>query len=575
MDRSWKVAAQIKKSLLKEFPEWNKIILQLLYNRGILQKEGAEKFLFPKYKDLYDPFLFSDMKKAVALVRNSVKKKEKIVVYGDYDADGVTSATVLSRALKKIGGKVSVYIPDREKEGYGLNLPAVKFLLKKNAKLVITVDCGISNKEEVELLKKNGSKVIVTDHHVPPQKVPDCPIINPQYDKNYPFSDLAGVGVAFKFSQALFKSFALGEKQYKSFEAFEKWLLDLVAVGTIADCMPLIDENRILVKYGLIVLNKTKRPGLKALIKDSSLKQGEIKEQDVSFRLSPRINAAGRMKHANLAFALLAAVSDIKANDAVKKLNEANIQRQKLTDKIVKNIIQEIGEHPKEKVLFSFQEKCLVGVLGLVAGKITDIYNRPSFVMTEKEGKIIGSGRSIPVFNLIDNLNKIKSFFSHFGGHSQACGFTLKNKNLLEKFKEKFLKFAEGKIEKKDMIPIINIDMEISLKDITWELYDILLNMSPFGEGNPKPRFLTRNLKVFSSREVGQTGNHLKIFVNENLENSNCSRDCIGFGLGEEWKGKIKLGDKIDLVYEIEENHWNGNREIQLKIIDLKHSQII
>ncbi|MBT4277946.1 single-stranded-DNA-specific exonuclease RecJ [Candidatus Falkowbacteria bacterium] len=561
----WKVRKKIDKDFALKFPEVNSIILQLLNNREITEEQEMNEFLSPSYNLLGDAFLFSDMKKAVEKIEKAIQEKKKIVIYGDYDADGVTSTAVLSIGLKHLGAEVSIYIPDREKEGYGLNEQAIKKIKEKGAELIITVDCGISSFKEVELIKNLGMDIIITDHHFPPKKVPKCLIINPKSDKKYPFKDLAGVGVAFKLVQAL-----LNNKN----EAFEKWLLDLVAIGTIADCMPLIGENRVLTKYGLIVLNKTKRIGLQTLIDGASLKMGEIDSRSVSFRISPRINAAGRMRHASLAYDLLKSKSLDKANERVKKLNEANSERQKLTEKITKSILKEIGENPKDKVIFSLQKECPIGIVGLIAGKVTDVYKRPSFVLTEKDGEIIGSGRSIPSFDLIEILNELKDLFSHFGGHAGACGLTLKSKDLLSEFQKQFLSIANQKLTNDDLESVLNIDAEIDLNDITWGLFNDLIKFAPFGMGNTKPIFLTRNLKLLSKREVGQNGNHLKIFVNESLENSNCSKDCIGFGIAETWRENLKAGDKIDLLYEIDENHWNGNRELQLKVVDLRHSKI-
>ncbi len=568
--KKWKVSQKPDKEFLDKFSEINPITLGLLFDRGITEQTAIEEFLSPKYNFLNDPFLFSQMEEVVEIINNSIKKEEKIIVYGDYDADGVTSSVVLVNCLRKIGAKCDVYIPDRAKEGYSLNKKAVNFLAKNGAKLIITVDCGISSYEEIELAKEKGIKVIVTDHHHVPKKLPDCPIINPHAENNYPFKNLAGVGVAFKLVQALLKR--LGKGKFST-EAFEKWLLDLVAIGTIADCVPLVGENRVLTKFGLMVLNKTQRYGLRALIEKSASALGEIDSQTVSFRLSPRINAAGRMNHASIAYNVLISNSLGEANKLVEELNNSNLERQRITERIVKKIISEVGDNPKNKIIISLQADCPVGIVGLVSGRITDFYNRPSFVATKQGGKITGSGRSIPKFNIINFLEEIKDFFSHFGGHTQACGFTLKDENLFSDFKKKVLEAGENKLTDEDLISILNIGAEISLSDINWGFFNDLEKFAPFGQDNIKPLFLTRNLKVLSSREVGQNGNHLKIFVNNHTEEENCSLDCIGFGLSQSWRGKLKTGDIIDLVYQIDENRWNGNRNIQLKVVDLRHSK--
>ncbi len=570
MKKKWQIYRPISKEIIRQYPEINKIILQLLANRKLLQdSQEINSFLFPKYDDLHDPFLFSQMKAAVDCFFKFYQAGKKIAIYGDYDADGVTSSAVLAALFQELKVDFQVYLPDREKEGYGLNKKALDYLAQQGVKLVITVDCGISNAEEIAYAKKLGLEVIVTDHHYPPPQLPDCLILNPQIDKKYPFAKLAGVGVAFKFAQAIWRT---KEKEKTKREAFEKWLLDLVALGTIADCVPLVGENRILAKYGLIVLNKTKRRGLRCLIEKASLKKGEIDSYGVSFRLAPRINAAGRMDHANVAYKLLAARNSRKATEKASLLNDSNNARQRLTDNALKRALKEIGNKPSQKVLFFRDDECPLGILGLVAGKIAEIYHRPTFVLAAKGEELVASGRSVGNFNIIQTLGELKDYFSHFGGHAMACGFTLKKEELFDSFKQDFLSLAEKRIKADDLAPALLIDAEINFQDIDWNLLDSLKKFGPFGEGNPKPLFLTRGLKVLSRREVGQNGKHLKFFLHDCKENNNCSLDCIGFGLSGGWRRKIKPGDKLDIVYEIDENCWNGNKEIQLKIVDLKFS---
>lgn len=568
MQKKWQIAKKITQEFIDKFPEINPVILQLLYSRGITEQEKIDEFLNPDYEKLHSPFLFSDIKKTIARIKKTISKNEKIFVYGDYDADGVTSSALLISCLKKIGADCDIYIPHRENEGYGLNNEAIKTISGKDAKLIITVDCGISDFQEVEFAKDLGIEIIITDHHAPPKKLPKCLILNPQADKNYPFKELAGVGVAFKLSQALLKEFA--EEKKFSAVVFEKWLLDLVAIGTIADCVPLLGENRIITKYGLIVLNKTKRAGLKTLIKKATINKDTLDSYNVSFQLSPRINAAGRMNHANAAYKLLVSKSLEKAENLADELNKTNSDRQKLTDRITNEVISEIGDNPDKKAVILLKNECLIGILGLIAGKITSLYNRPSLILTEKNNKIVGSGRSIPKFNIIEALENLKDLFSNFGGHSQACGFTLKDKKIFPEFQKRFLELINEKLQNKDLLPIINIAAEIKLSQITWQVFDELNKFRPFGQANQQPIFLTRNLKVLSSKEVGQNGNHLKIFVNSHNEQVARNLDCIGFGIAKNWRGNLKAGNFIDLAYNIDENRWNGNRELQLKVVDLR-----
>lgn len=566
MKKQWVVKKKIDKEITDNFPDINPITLQLLFNRDITEENAIKAFLSPEYSLLNDPFLFEDMKEVVGKIKQAIENKDIITVYGDYDADGVTSSTVLSSCLKTLGAKCNVYIPDREKEGYGLNIKAVEQLKANGTKLIITVDCGISSYEQVELAKAQGLTVIITDHHFPPEQIPDCLILNPSVGSSYPFRLLAGVGVAFKLSQALFRTLWTDKK---IIEANEKWLLDVVCIGTIADCVQLIGENRILTKFGLVVLNKTKRKGLMALIEGASLVPGEIGSEDVSFKLSPRINAAGRLDHADTAYRLLSSDSETESIAITERLNSINADRQQITEKIYRKILEEEKDN-KGNIIFSLQEDCPMGIVGLVAGKIASYFNRPTFVLIKKDGSITGSGRSIPAFNMIESLWKMDDLFAHFGGHSQACGLSLKSADLFDEFKKRMLNIAKEVLTDEALLSKIVVDVDINMSEINWGLFEDLEKFSPFGMGNPKPLFLTRNLKVLSAREIGQDGKHLKLAVHNHEEENSSSCNCIGFGLSGAWRDDFKVGDTIDLVYDIDENRWNGNRELQLKVVDFR-----
>jgi len=443
-NKVWQVAPKMPSDFKNKFPEINPIILQLLYNRGLDTQEKIDKFLLPDYsQDIYDPFLFPDMEKVVKRIFQAIKNKEKITIYGDYDVDGVTSTFVLLKTFRKLGTEfVDVYLPDREKEGYGLNKNALDIISKSGCKLLVTCDCGISNFDEVEYAKKLKIDVIITDHHVVPERIPQAyAIINPQIEGSYPFKYLAGVGVAFKVAQALIKKSSLENK-----EAFEKWLLDLVALGTVTDSMPLLDENRVLTKYGLIVLNKTTNLGLRALINEAKLKLGEINTWNISYQIGPRINSAGRIDHANTALKLLLTETASQARQISQQLNKINSQRQKLVDNIVRSVREEIGSEPKELLIIREIKDLPVGIAGLIAGKIAAIYNRPTFIISLRENDVLGSGRSVKDFNLLSLLDATKKYLLRYGGHAAACGFTLKNKNSLEQFKINLKKIAQKKL---------------------------------------------------------------------------------------------------------------------------------
>jgi len=568
MEKTWKTAKPITQDFANKFPEVNPVILQLLLNRGIDTQEKIDEFLNPDYStDLHDPFLFKEMDEAAKRILQAVEKKEKIVVYGDYDADGVSASAIMVSIIKVLGGEVDVYIPFRETEGYGLNLEAVRQIADKKTQLVVTVDCGISNSKEVEALKKEGIDVIVTDHHHEPPNLPKAfATINPNLEKEkYPFKQLAGCGVAYKLAQALITK----HKKYKVNqlnEGQEKWFLDLVAIGTIADMMPLVGENRTLVKYGLTVLQKTKRPGVQELVKIMNGDLNKLDERSVGWQIAPRLNAAGRLNHASSSYQLLITDDKKEAERLAEELNQTNQQRQQITDKIsieAKNIL---GDVKDQKILIVSGENWPTGIVGLIAGRLTDEYHRPSLVISKYNGEIIGSGRSIPAFNIIEAIEKCNEFLARYGGHRQACGFTIKGESELAGFVKKMEKLATKQLSDSDLIPVIDIEAEVKLEEVDWELFENLEKFVPFGEGNPKPRFLAKDLIINEFQTVGKDAKHLRLMVKHNTE---IIRKTIGFCFGD-WCAKLKRGDKIDMVFEVDVNEWNGNRELQLKIVDLK-----
>ncbi len=576
----WQIAKPISEEFKNKFPEIDPVVLQLLWNRGIKTQEQIDEFLYPDYgQDIHDPFLFLDMEKAVERILEAVKNKEKIVVHGDYDTDGVCSALIMVSTLEALGADVAVYLPHREIEGYGLNVQTVEELGKNKVNLIITTDCGISNRKEIKRAKELGMEVIVTDHHAEPQVLPEdaLAIVDPQLKREkYPFRELSGAGVAFKVVQAILKNYKLQITNYKiDVEAFEKWLLDLVAIATVADIMPIVGENRTLVKYGLIVLNKTRRIGLKKLIESAGLNKNKwLDARNIGFQIGPRLNAAGRVNHANQAYQLLKTQDESEAQKLAEVLNKTNEERQKLSDEITAKAKEQIGKATKEKILFAIGEDWPLGIVGLVAGKIVDEYWRPTFVMTLREGKIEGSGRSIPGFDITMTLHEVKDFFSRYGGHVGACGFTLKDKNDLENFKKALCQVAEKRLVGVELEPILEVDAEVKLKKINWELFELLEKFAPFGKGNERPRYLARDLVVEKIEAVGQNGNHLRLMLSQINESTNGGKaknvkKFIGFCFGD-WCQKLKVGDKVDVVFEIDANEWNGNRELQLKIIDLK-----
>jgi len=534
MQKRWQINSKAPNDFIKRFPEYPALVLQLLFNRNIRDKNAIDEFFNPDYEEgLCDPFLMKGMEKAVERIFKAVRSKEKIIVFGDYDADGLTSTAVLVKILEALGARPDVYIPDRAKEGYGLNLEAIRRFKELGVKLIITVDCGVSDFEEVELARQLGVEVIITDHHWVGEKLPRAfAILNPKQDDcRYPFKELAGVGVAYKLAQGLVYKLKIKNEKLKINEGFEKWLLDLVAIGTVADCVPLVGEN-------------------------------------------------GRIDHANHAYKLLISESLEEAKQLSEKLEEKNYQRQKITEKIVREVKSRLSG--KEKIIFEGSENWPVGVVGLVASKLVDEANCPTLIFSKGKKQSIGSGRSIHSFNLIEAISRCSQHLCEFGGHRGAAGFTLDNSKLAD-FKDQLEAIAGEEIQSENLVPVVNIDAEINSEDINWNIYDQIAKFSPFGEGNPKPLFLVRNLKISQMRIVGNGGKHLKLklttqrggngnIVVSSRDSLQKTFDAIGFSFGGCIK-KINQGDLVDVVFELIADEWNGMRQLQLKIIDLKKSK--
>jgi len=493
---------------------------------------------------------------------------EKVAIFGDYDADGVTSTALLFEVLEKFGFKgVEIYIPDRQLEGYGMNNEAVSYLHKVGVKLIITVDCGITNIEEVAHAKNLGIDVIVTDHHHAPKTLPQAlAIINPNVSGcEYPFKKLAGVGVAFKLAQALFQK--IDPKNVEQ----SKWFLDLVAIGTIADCVPILGENRVIVKYGLVVLSKTRRVGLLEMFKVGRIMIDENNVPDtqkIAFQIAPRINAAGRMDHANVAYKLMIEKNPILARDMALEVESKNQERQKVTKEIVREIkIIAENSFKDKKLIFVHNEHWQVGILGLIAGKIADEFNKPTVVMQKQKSEFVGSLRSIPSVNIIEALEKCADLLIRYGGHSQAAGVRVTAKNI-EKFYEKLRQIIEEQLADKDITPEIEIDAQMKAADVNWDLLSELKKMEPFGEGNEEPVFLMKNMLIEDLRVVGNGSKHWKLAIREDGGSPKIF-DSIGFGFGDKFP-ELKKDDRIDIVFNLQEDEWNGNKKIQIRLIDLK-----
>ena len=540
--------------------EINKLLATILVNRNIKEPKDIRLFLKPTREDFHDPYLIKDMEIAVQRIIKAINNKEKVTIYGDYDVDGITSITVLKSFLSDIGLECKSYIPDRLEEGYGLNKNAIDSILKKGCDLMITVDCGISGNEEIDYANSLGIETIVTDHHEPGDKLPNAIAVidNKRKDSTYPFRELAGVGVVFKLIQALGIKLGLKEETYLKY-------LDIVCLGTISDIVPLVDENRVIAKLGLMLVQQTRNIGLKSIINSSGYKK--VDSTTISFGVAPRVNACGRMGMAEEALNLFLSKNINEVNELTKRLNEHNSLRQSIEKKIFEEVLKQIEENDldKHKVIVLGGKNWHHGVIGIVSSKVTEMYFKPSILLSfEEDGIGKGSGRSIPGFDLHEALTKCGQTIEKFGGHSMAIGITLK-KDKFEEFKNKFEQIAiDEHIER--IVPIIKIDAKINLDDINKEMVESLKQLEPFGEANKMPIFLFKNLKIDSIRALSE-GKHLKLTLKDN----NNIINAIGFNIGK-LADEYRIGDKIDVVGTLEINTFNGVDNLQINIKDIMKS---
>lgn len=539
------------------------VISAVLINRGLDNPVVINKFFNPSIDNLYNPFLMSDMDKAVNRLKKAISNKEKIVILGDYDVDGTTATAFLYLFLQEIGLEVIYYIPDREKEGYGVSNRGIDFAIKSSANLIITCDCGINSINEIEYANKNNIDIIITDHHEPAEVLPDAlAILDPKRkDDIYPFKELCGIGVAFKMLYGL--SIANKIPLEKIF-----YYLDLVAIGTAADIVPILNENRIIVSKGLKVLNKSKNIGLQSLLKVSGFENKTINVVNIVFGLAPRINAAGRLGEATRAVRLLTSFSHKESIDLSNLLERENRNRQIIEKATIDNAILQLNathDLDVDKILILDAPDWHQGVIGIVASKLKEIYNRPVVMLTFQNGIGKGSARSIPGFNIFSAFSECSNFLLNFGGHKMAAGLTIK-KESLPHFKERLKKIASDQISDEMLNRVLSIEGEIPFSDINQKTIDYLQKMAPFGPGNMRPIFVARNLKISGiPRIVGE--NHLKFKACQDR----IVISAIGWKLSELYEMLIS-NRPLDMAFVIEENEWNGLKEIQLNIKDIHYS---
>ncbi len=544
----------------------SKIIANLLFQRGITSFEDAKHFFRPELSQLYNPFLMKDMEMAVGRLEIAIKNNEKILVYGDYDVDGTTAVATVYSFLKKIHNNIDYYIPDRYKEGYGISYKGIDYAAENNFSLVVALDCGIKAVEKIDYANDKNVDFIICDHHTPGDMLPEAvAVLDPKRnDCDYPFKELSGCGVGFKLIQAFAKRNKIPDEEVFSY-------LDAVAVSIASDIVQIVDENRVLAYYGLKKLNNNPQIGLKSLIKIAGLEKKEIFITDIVFKIGPRINAAGRIDTGAKAVELLIADDVRSANEISENINDDNNTRKDLDSTITNQALQMIEDSEElinKKTTVLFNPKWHKGVVGIVASRLIETYYRPTIVLTQSNGLITGSARSVQGFNLYNAIDACKDLLENFGGHKFAAGLSLKPENL-KLFQEKFEQVVSQQIEPEQLIPKINIDSKINFGDINTKLYRILKQFEPFGPGNMSPVFATEN--VFDNgngRIVGKEKDHLRLSLLEK-ENKNKLIQAIAFRQANCYD-LIKEKKTFNVCYTIEENNYNGNTTLQLKVKDIK-----
>lgn len=540
---------------LLDIPGVNPLVVQLLYNRGISEPSQIETFLNADSALESDPFLLPDIHQAVGRTYQALLSGEEIAIYGDFDADGITATALLVLGLSTLGGKVIPYIPHRYREGYGLQVAALEKLRKHGISLIITVDTGITAIDEINKARKMGIDIIVTDHHLPLASLPPAlAVVDPKRtDSNCQSAEFAGVGVAFKFLQALFR----GSGQ----EGITNTFLDLVALGTVTDMVPLRGDNRYWVKRGLELLNNSERPGLQELIRNSGLKPGNLDTESISWILGPRLNAAGRLDDATTSYKLLVTQDPKEAAALVSELEEKNAKRQRLTAELLERAREKIiAAGTDTPLLMTGDEDYPAGVMGLVAGKLSEEFYRPVILFRLGTETCRGSGRSISEFDLMAALADCSGLLSNFGGHTKAAGFNVPTSNLPQL--EKQLKtLAEARLAGLDLRPHIDIDAEVSLSSLTGETIKQIQRLAPFGTGNPAPVFVSRNVERVDLRYIGSRNEHVSLKLKQN----GIVWDAIGFRFGSRAQ---EMTGFLDIAYNLDVDRWNGAERLRLKLLD-------
>lgn len=573
MSKRW-IFSPPNKSLQSEIASKLKIshlLAQVLINRGIIDITSAKNFLQPQIAALGDPSLLPDIEKASIRINEAVRKKEKIVIYGDYDVDGLSATALMYRCLKLIGAQVSYYIPERLEEGYGLNTDAIKKLKEGGADVILTVDCGINACREADVARVFGIDLIITDHHQPGQEIPNAfAVVNPKLKTSQcAFKHFSGVGIAFKLAWAVGQHFSPHKKVSAEFKDFLLNAVGLVALGTIADVVPLLGENRILTKYGLSALQYTEIPGLRALLDIADLSNTNLDAFHVGYRLGPRLNAPGRVGNAGIVVEMLTTTCRERALEIANFLDRENKRRQDIQVDIMvsarKKVMNEINLDETTAIVLADQA-WHPGIIGIIASKIVEEFNRPTVMIAIAEDIGHGSARSIPSFHILEALEYCKSKLLSVGGHAQAAGLKIHPDNINE-FRLMLNSTTSQRLSKTDLVPILNIDAEVTLSMLSKALVAELARLSPYGEGNPLPLFAAMNVKVVGQpRRIGSKGQHLSFYVKQ----GDVAIRAIAFGMGEQFERIKQNGKPCSLAFAVKINNWMDGENLELEVKDIK-----
>lgn len=551
--KRWILAEPPPANLVDAMPDVHQLKLRLLYNRGLREPELIRRYHQASFADLHDPFLMPAMATAVARLQRAAAASEVAVIYGDFDADGVTGSAILERALTAAGVRTRSYIPKRLDEGYGLHIAAIESLAREGASIIITVDCGISSLAEIQRANECGIDVIVCDHHKLPEQLPPAlALLHPGLG-GYPFEHLCAAGVCFKLAQALHVN--------------AEELTDFAAVGTLADMVPLVGENRVLVQAGLRKLRRNPSLGLNAMIELAALDRNRLTCSDISFNLAPHINASGRLDDASIAFQLMVASDQLQAEDLAGRLRSLNEERQRLTREVVEAAREQVrNANPEQLAYVVGGEGWPPGVVGLVAGKLVEDTGKPAFVMELGDDLCRGSARGVAGFDLVEALTTCDGMLARFGGHPRAAGFTLKRERFGD-FAHTIVEYANVTLSKHDLEPVLHVDSELKVRHLTWDVYNLVQEVGPFGMGNPTPAFLLRGLRALDARCTPK--DHLRLkFKGRDGE----TIDGFGFGLGHcaDW---VADQSSVDVVVEMSSSQFQGYEALELRVRDVRPTE--